>query len=393
MNKILATMAALIMIAAIFVPAVTADTQQVTTSATVSSGAGGTPVVLAKFELNDDIPDNDVSDPINVIPGPENSNPGRTVNIYTAVSNTNGAGYQAGSITRVDIKIFYPQVLPNHAGVGLQAHRSTDAQNGGGVLEISSNAAEILAAVTSAVAQGVLTQAQADAIVLHTANGEWRFFKTSTTLKYFDVAGLYNVFVVANNNAGARSADSDSSTLPRGNPNTFDYISIKSLGIDFASIDYGLLAPSSVATLSGDDIFGNTQGARTIRNLGNDPFKLKIKASDLLHAGDSQNKILGTDVDSTVYGEASYAVVPNGFVALGASGSQNQMLSNAGVPFDPIISPDTWKPSTPIINPNAPFALQGIQVETGTHPIDWSLHVPAIFAQDYSGTVTLETFI
>jgi hypothetical protein len=402
MNKILSILAALIMLAAVFVPMAGAS---VPTTATIT-GTGATPVVLYKFELNDEEvgittgnpdhrtnpPNMDLDAETQVYPNSRLINDGiKTVEIFTVVSATadGGVSYQPSAVAKVDVKVWYPKTAPNVGHVGLQTYKSTLS---GDLIELTwaANQAEIQGILDRATDDDcgescrVITDANETEIMSHLMNGEWRFYKTSTDLKYYDVSGWYLTEVKAT----AQGMVSDPLY------NYFEYKSIKSLNIDFTNVVYGSLTPGADSKLSGNAIFGDAP--RTIRNEGNDPFQLNISADPMeMTPANAQNRIESDDLDATVYGVATYAILGNGYVDLGNALSDpvnpalSKLLSLSGVLFNTIVPPDTWDPSVEIYNA-ATQKQTGVKLETGTRAIDFSIHVPGTISNgDYSGTIYL----
>ena len=377
MNKILAMLTAILMIAAILVPAVSAvPVSNVGADTTVFIDGANIPTVIEyKFELDDEDPLDGITD---VIPEPLTD---QTVELYAVASDLSGVM----DINRVEFKVWYPGVVPNPEGTGLQNWVIGTYLN----WSVPADQAEIQAILNRAVTQGLLTNAQAFdlnvGIVKHLKNNEWRFFKGETTLKYYDVAGDYTVRALGIDNEGS---------IPIPKDNSFKYWSIKSIELDFTGVDYLTLSSGNDQIISGNYIWCDyNQG--TIWNQGNDPFKLEISSTDMTH-NDFQFFIPADELDSTVYGVVSYAVGQNGFADLGASVNENQRLGTTAVAFNtPIIPPDRWDPIyPPIFTPgNTPdtSSVSGQFEGTGKQPIDWSLHVPdGTVGGIYSGTVTIE---
>ncbi len=361
MNKITAMLIALTMVFAISVPIVSADSE--TRSSTAVVGGTASPSITEyKFELHDEL----TAPGIQVLPVALGD---KAVEIYAIVSDPNGAA----DINTVDVKVWYPLVIPNPGGTGLQNYRPAT------YIPYTGNEAYIGDILDTAITEGRITSADKTLILGHLVNDEWRFYETTTTLKYYDVAGIYTVEVVAKDKAGSP---------PVPFTNTFEYISIKSIGVDFPNVNYGTIIPTTKQIVSGDrDLTTTTKP--TIQNEGNDPFKLKISGTDL-HGSDFQNVIYATTLDSKVYGVASYAVAANGYATLGADASQEQNLNTAGIIFTPLISPDTWNPVNQIFNPTTKL-YTGVKVNTGVRQIDFSILAPYGTTSDtYTGSFTLE---
>ena len=371
MRKISVIFGALLVLMAVLTPMAAADLETKDTLATVSS-TGAPPVVEYKFELHDEDP---IEPGVQVIPVPLGQ---KDVEMYAIVSDPNGAA----NIDHVEFKVWYPLTIPNVDGNGLQNYIPLATE-----MFWATDTATIIAILNEAIAEGRLSDADVNdpntGIVKHLENYEWRFFTATTTLEYFDVSGDYTVMAVAKDTGGS---------VPNPLSNTFKYLSIKSIGVDFETVNYGDIIPSTPQIVSGD-ISLETPQFPTVRNEGNDPFRLNISATDM-HGSDFQNVILATDLDSKVYGVDTYAVAPDGFAALGPNINQNLYLDTVGVLFGlPLVSPDTWDTTAQIFNPNTKVQT-GVHLLTGIRQIDFSIHAPYGTTSDvYSGTVTLEAVV
>ena len=318
---VLAAIVAMMMVAVMAMPAVAEDA---TTTAQVT-GAGSPPVIEEKFELNDDGDPLHVTAGTQVIPVPDAN---KEVCVYVVAWDPNGAA----DINRIWITVDNPDGAEVANGDTLNAE----------ITELSY--ADACIATQSAVDQGLIDGARRDEINAHIYASEWRMWQFCFDLSNCDISGAYTVTANANDNAGGTGTF----------VNIFDYLSIKELAIDFATINYGQIVPGVKQIVSGDPNFGTAPP--TVRNRANDPFKLQISATDMTGA-DPNNVILATNLDAHVYG-------------VDASGSAIDEEMNLdyepGVTFNPLI--DTC----------------------ATETIDFSLLQDMICADTYTGLITLE---
>lgn len=319
---VLAAIAAMMMVAVMAMPVVAQDAE---TNAEVT-GAGSPPVIEEKFELNDDGDPSHSTPGTQVIPVPDAN---KEVCIYVVVWDPNGAA----DINRIWITVDNPDGVEVANGDTLNAE----------ITELSHTDACI--ATQSAVDQGLIGGARKMEIDEHIHASEWRMWQFCFELTNCDISGVYTVTANANDNAGGTGTF----------VNTFDYLSIKELAIDFATIDYGQIVPGVKQIVSGDSNFGTAPP--TVRNRANDPFKLQISATDMT-GEDPNNVILATNLDAHVYGKD---------VCGGSAIDEELNLDYApGILFSPIIDTCTIE------------------------KIDFSLLQDTICSDMYTGTITLE---
>ena len=321
---VLAAIVAMMMVAVMAMPAVA--TEQTNTTAVVT-GSGTPPVIEEKFELDDD------GDPLHTEPGtqvlpvPDDD---KEVCVYVVAWDPNGAA----DINRVWVTVDNPSGVEVANGDTLS----------GEIVELVG--ADMPAATQAAFDQGLIDNARRLDINNHTSNDEWRMWKFCFDLSNCDPSGNYTVDARANDGLGGTGI----------RVNTFEYLSIKELAIDFTTIDYGAIIAGVKQIVSGDPNFG-TADAPTVRNRANDPFKLKIYSTDMVGT-DPNNVIAANHLDSKVYGVNAPG---------GSAISQEQYLGTWGRLFD-----------IPIIDTCA------------TEPIDFSLLQNLICSDTYTGTITLE---
>lgn len=320
---VLVTLVAMMMMVVTMMPAVAVPA---TTQAQVT-GSGTPPVFEEKFELNDDGDPTHVIAGTQVLPVPDGI---KEVCVYVVARDPNGAA----DINRIWISV----VNQNGAEIA-----NGDTLNPGEITELTH--AETCVATQAAVDQDLMGSARKTVIDDHVYASEWRMWKFCFDMGNCYISGDYEVTAIANDNAGG------SGTIV----NTFEYISIKELAVDFTTIDYGEIVPGVKQIVSGDPNFGTAPP--TVRNRANDPFKLQISATDM-QGINANNKIFATNLDAHVYGKD----------ASGGSAIDEELnLDYApGILFSPII--DTC----------------------ATETIDFSLLQGIICSDTYTGTITLE---
>ncbi|RZN36096.1 MAG: hypothetical protein EF813_07750 [Methanosarcinales archaeon] len=324
-KTVLVAIAAMMMVAVMMLPAVAVP--PATTQAEVT-GAGSPPVFEEKFELNDDGDPTHVTDGTQVLPVPDGD---KEVCVYVVARDPNGAA----DINRIWITVNNPNGVEVANG---------DTLNAGEITELTH--AEACTATQAAVTQNLMISARKTVIDDHVAASEWRMWKFCFNMGNCYMSGDYNVTAYANDGSGGTG------TIV----NTFEYISIKELAIDFDTINYGTIVPGVKQIISGDTNFG-TADAPTVRNRANDPFKLQISAADM-QGTNANNRILATNLDAHVYGKDA----PSG----SAIDEELNLDYTPGILFSPII--DTCK----------------------TEKIDFSLLQGTICQDTYTGTITLE---
>jgi hypothetical protein len=323
---VLVALVAMMMVAVTMMPAVAVPA---TTQAQVT-GSGTPPVFEEKFELNDDgdpLPNHGTAG-TQVLPVPDGV---KEVCVYVVARDPNGAA----DINRIWISVDNP--------LGVEIANGDTINSPTAISELTY--AETCVATQAAVDQNLMTSARKTVIDGHVYASEWRMWKFCFDMGNCYISGDYEVTANANDGAGGTG------TIV----NTFEYISIKELAVDFTTIDYGEIVPGVKQIVSGDPNFGTAPP--TVRNRANDPFKLQISATDMVGT-DPNNEILATNLDAHVYGKDA----PGG----SAIDEELNLAYAPGILFSPII--DTC----------------------ATETIDFSLLQDLICSDTYTGTITLE---
>ncbi|HUW66618.1 MAG TPA: hypothetical protein VMW20_01060 [Candidatus Nanoarchaeia archaeon] len=255
-KKITAIFAALIMVLAIYVPIVAA--QDIPTEATVS-GAGTPPVIEAIFVLDDS------GDLTHVVPGTQIlPNPGTGSDEvltsfwkYAVVSDPNGIN----DIIKVE------EYLTKVGGVDTPLMTTTQV----------TSYAEAQTILASALAQGVVTQAEYDSAIfkLDPLKLNAKMYKIENSLNNHDMPGEILVHFKAIDKSGGTTIASEG----------FDYLSIKAIETDFTGINYGSILVGTEQYIAGDDIWAapgpDGTNRNTIKNQGNIELQIAVVADDM----------------------------------------------------------------------------------------------------------------
>jgi hypothetical protein len=233
---------------------------------------GGTipPVIQYKWELPDDDP---VTPGCQIIPPAGTWDPTTAVEtegvnplvVWAVVCDEEGIG---------DIMTVYNEVWEP----GAAAYKWQEV-----MVEVTV-AAEIEQAKIDAVASEQITQAQADEIDLKWSKGECKIFKYEGQIDTHQPSGTWTVEVYATDTGGSTSTRLI---------NTFGVIGILAFAIDFDVVDWGSFKPNITDTVSGNEIMepmpnapGENNNPPTIKNLGNDPFTLKLMYDPMIGTTD-----------------------------------------------------------------------------------------------------------
>ncbi len=252
----------------------TVRTPMVTTHATVLP-LYLPPEVLYKWEKPDDTPGDGYT---NVYPVPGEN---KTVSTYVVVYDPNGKG----DIASVIVRTFYP--LANGSACGcVPCNESNCCEPGACVLK-SISLAEPLpsqeaceAAKWDAYREGLLTLDQVEEIDALIANGTAWIYRENTTFNCSDPAGIYTVCAQAFDNA----------SLYNCTVNTFEYVSVVALRIDFSEVNYGAIRPNETKWTS----------PGSVMNDGNDPMDVVIEAWNMTSPGPGGGIIPADQLDAAI---------------------------------------------------------------------------------------------
>ncbi len=281
-KKAAATMVALMMVLAFFAVPVSAD--EVVTTATIQSGGGDPPWVMAVWQ-QDGTPELEDGDPTHQVDLPQFMPPivyegTKTVYYFAVVYDAQGPD----TITEVSNKVYYP--LGNEQG--LEDEGSVSVWNEWTGLKkyqvISSNSyltndevdkANARAALQAAYLAGLVTfnDATWEEIDYKLSQDEAKLFWGSADKYYKQPGGWYPVETFAFDNNDNPSAPVSSK---------FYYVPVAAFELDFASVNYGAVSINNWKPISGDATFDPPESNRpTIRNIGNTWMSISIEQDDM----------------------------------------------------------------------------------------------------------------
>jgi hypothetical protein len=277
MKKLLIVLTVLSVLLMSVVPAL-AQTDVVTKAQI--TGAGGEPVVLAKWEG----PDDDANkDGVQIVPNPAGPLPGQggdtDVYVYAVVTDPNGIN----DIADVFAEIYHPDgtyklqihLKPVPCDQALQMFRAARAA---GLIFPCNNG------FTLDEMEWMLDCQKMQAQLWY---GKWVY-------KIHQPDGLYGTVVTA--------VDTDGGTNSCANSVT-EIISIVQLGLDFTEVDWGQIKPSVAKWVAGDDNFVPGDGKPTVWNQGNNLASLKVHNDPLVGANFGKQII---DFDVKLLGQTEH---------------------------------------------------------------------------------------
>lgn len=290
------------------------------TTATMSS-CGNPPTVDYKFEL----PDETTATGTQIYPVAGGT---KAYTVYSVVCDPNGAS----DIQTQKARVTWPN------GV-------TYVENFGSV---ESNYANIL---QQAVDAGLIQSSDRD-LILNKIDVQklCKLYATPFTLDNCDPHGTYSVLSTACDKCGC-------GCTPLAN--TFEYMSIVAVDVDFTGVNYGSISVGNAKTVPGNSVMETVATAPpvmpTVQNLGNDPMDVKISATDMV--GDCGG------ISSVILANAQTAKVG----ALSA-----MALSNSGVCFDANLACEAPAPIEFVLTPPlgtcaSTNGYQGSLTVTGVH--------------------------
>lgn len=145
---------------------------------------------------------------------------------------------------------------------------------------------EAKAALDSALALGTITSADYAKyeLGLRPDKGTYLMYKVKNSLSNCDLPGTYTVwFKPVDSHGGLTYGDSAV---------TFEYYKLAALELDFSAVDYGEINVGVTKIIGGDEDW-STPEKPTVKNQGNSPFVISVKATDLVEPVNNQ-KILAS---------------------------------------------------------------------------------------------------
>jgi hypothetical protein len=284
MRKLLFVSLAFVLALSLSIPVIAAD---VDTKAVVG-GSGSAPYVCAKFETPDDRADPDTQ--IEPIPGGM-----KTVKFYVVCGDPNGVP----DISAVYIKVYelddttlkfqLDAIEPNWTVIPWSGMVDMDGDcTGETPLPTALDQLEAQDRITYGFDPVRGEQMDLDKLKYDLEHGKQQLVELVGEMHYHQPAGDYLVEAIVVDEGGKTG------TLE----NRFKYISIVALKIDFALIDWGTVNVNQWNILYGDSNMG-TPTKPTVQNIGNDPAKLELTATEML--GQTFQKVI-TEFDAYMLG-------------------------------------------------------------------------------------------
>ena len=231
--------------------------------------------------------------------------PGQTVTVdkYVVVCDPNGKE----DIANVTVRTFYP--LEDGSPCGCEPCNKSYCCNPEvgecvlkewSVAEPLPNLSACEAAKWDAYYEGLINESVRNEIDKYLNNGTGWIYVEHNTFNCSDPAGNYTVCAQVFDKNGLYDCMA----------NTFEYMSIVALTIDFEKVDYGNVRPSKTKWVYGDDDM-TTPDKPTIKNDGNDPMDLLIEAWNMT-SPDVATIIPADKLDANVSGKFSWLALPPG---------------------------------------------------------------------------------
>jgi hypothetical protein len=354
MKKVLGIMLALVLTVAIAVPALANGVQ---TGVTIEAGGGNVPVVKCKWEETD-------VDPTK--PGTQINPPGvfgGTVNVKYFVVVTDIE--DGGDVGQTWVDVYHPSDWPDPDEGG---------QCGSFKYEIPLTRWEkvnetvkqqVLAKFTAADEAGLVTYAPGynySEVYYELDKCTADVWKGNEDLSYHQPAGNYTVEALCIDQSGNQSP---------GLNNTFEYVALSDIEIDFDAVNYGSTRICKEKWIAGDTIFDDPVDAApdpnpaTVRNIGNTDVRISVNQTDmgLDHTGSVPTEYQGDKAPSAA--ESNWNVV---FDARLGSNVDNGMY------YDPLVT---------VILPNKLRLCN-------TEELDFSIHIKkATAGESHTGNMTI----
>lgn len=251
------------------------STEGVPTHATILPLVNLPPKVQYKWEKPDDTPGDGYT---HVYPVPAEN---VTADKYVVVYDPNGIG----DIEKVIVRTFYPLEdgspcnciprnetycckpdVPDACSQSRLKHES--------IAEPLPNLTACEDAKRDAYEEGLLTEEQIEEIDEYLDNGTGWIYVEHNTFNCSDPAGLYTVCAQVFDRAGNYSCMA----------NTFEYLSVVALRLDFSKIEYGVINTGETKWVEGDDDMG-TPDMPTVKNEGNLPMDIWIESWNMTSDG------------------------------------------------------------------------------------------------------------
>lgn len=367
MKKLVSIIVAFALALSFAVPAMAADTS-VTTSVTVNGGTTAAPIIKAKWEqdLTSSLED---GDPSHATPGTQLLPPlvkgGKKLLQYWAIV-TDPDGMT--NIDTVMVDVFHPAGPPLNGSFKYQLLLSK-------VDTVAGTAAYVAARNARLVTyQQSTTPPINDADVLFELDkGTAWVYMVQGELDYEQPAGDYKATFDAFDKSNVWASQA---TPPTNLSNTFTYIGVAGIELDFNSFSYGSVSVSNEKWIAGDTIWNTPLGAApspnpaTVRSIGNVLVRITVK---------------NTDMGFGFNGPAGTATAYSGSVA------PTSAQSNWNVVFDARMGSN--QANAMYFDPNVTVTLPNVLPLSSQDELDFSIHVKKATAGARAGTMFIGAVI
>lgn len=270
MKKIIAIFAALLILLST-VPLGLAQTEVVTTEATIAGGPVAAPTIVKAFVLDDDGDTTNHADTrTQVLPplGVGMAETDKTFMKYVIVTSPGGYDY----MSTVYEKLLDPdgnlKPDPNQDPISKEVTMT--------LVDCVNDAGEIAQVLQDARNNNLITPDEYAEYteMLHPNKRQGKMFKIENSLNNHNEPGIYTLWLKA---VDAQGATTINSTY------TFDYMTSVGFEIDFGTVNYGQIIPGFTQIVSGNEVLSTNDGKPTIKNQGNIPIQIEVTASNLLN--------------------------------------------------------------------------------------------------------------
>ena len=285
MKKVIGIVGAVVLVLSLAMPVMAAETETVGTAANV--GCGAAPYICAKFET----PDHSTNWGTQILPVAGGD---RDVKFYVVTGHPN----DLDKIARVDVTVKYPDgtekfqltavkdmATGTWTGVGGAVVRLVPWSLAGDEIDLDGDCTpdeDITTAMTDLDAQWRIAYGMdhnwvvfdLDSVLYDLMMGKQIMLEFVGQMGSHQPAQIYTVEAVATDDTGTT-----------GTPlvNTFEYLSIVALQIDFTAVNWGNIEAGQANNVLGD-IDPLTPTRPSVKNIGNDPGEIQLEYSRMVNA-------------------------------------------------------------------------------------------------------------
>ena len=286
MKKLIGIVGVVVLVLSLAAPVMAATEEQVGTTANV--GAGAAPYICAKFET----PDHDAANGTQILPVAGGD---RDVKFYVVTGHPNG---DISKIVRVDVTVKYPDGTEKFQLTGIKDMATGVWTGVGGVSvrliawsdttpEIDTDGdctpdTDITTAMTDLDGQNRVKYGKdhnnvlfdLDSVLYDVKMGKQLMLEFIGQMGHCQPAQNYTVEAVATDDIGSTGVKL---------VNTFKYLSIVALEVDFTDVDWGDIKAGQANNVLGDTD-PTTPTRPSVKNIGNDPGEIQLEYSRMVNA-------------------------------------------------------------------------------------------------------------